>query len=281
MPMRRPACWVWLSPSTTDEFPRDPALHLQNGHPGRHHSEARPWTTPSNSSSSRSATSIAPRPSTSSRRASNSSSTPSARPGLPRRPARPARLGLRDRHRHGHRLDGAGLAPRPAPVRQRHRGRARRAHRSRRRGRRHLPLRRGRPDARASIPERRSYATFMPFQDPDGNTWLVQEVKRDWKVQTVKTRRGRRVTDPVAAAFAGGESGGLRGPHRAIPARAPRPLLPDARLVRRGRGRGPGDVPAGVAGARHASMAARSSAPGCTRSRRTSASTRSGAAGAG
>ena len=42
----------------------------------------------------------------------------------------------------------------------------------------------------------------------------------------------------------------VRGPHRAIPARAPRPLLPDARLVRRGRGRGPGDVPAGVAGAR-------------------------------
>jgi catechol 2,3-dioxygenase-like lactoylglutathione lyase family enzyme len=25
-------------------------------------------------------------------------------------------------------------------------------------------------------PDRRSYATFMPFQDPDGNTWLVQEV---------------------------------------------------------------------------------------------------------
>jgi catechol 2,3-dioxygenase-like lactoylglutathione lyase family enzyme len=35
-------------------------------------------------------------------------------------------------------------------------------------------------------PERRSYATFMPFQDPDGNTWLVQEVKRDWKVIEVK-----------------------------------------------------------------------------------------------
>ena len=35
-------------------------------------------------------------------------------------------------------------------------------------------------------PERRSYATFMPFQDPDGNTWLVQEVKRDWRVQPVK-----------------------------------------------------------------------------------------------
>lgn len=35
-------------------------------------------------------------------------------------------------------------------------------------------------------PERRAYATFMPFQDPDGNTWLVQEVKRDWKITTVK-----------------------------------------------------------------------------------------------
>jgi catechol 2,3-dioxygenase-like lactoylglutathione lyase family enzyme len=35
-------------------------------------------------------------------------------------------------------------------------------------------------------PKRRSYATFMPFQDPDGNTWLVQEVKRDWRVRPVK-----------------------------------------------------------------------------------------------
>jgi catechol 2,3-dioxygenase-like lactoylglutathione lyase family enzyme len=35
-------------------------------------------------------------------------------------------------------------------------------------------------------PERRSYATFLPFQDPDGNTWLVQEVKRDWKLVEVK-----------------------------------------------------------------------------------------------
>lgn len=34
-------------------------------------------------------------------------------------------------------------------------------------------------------PERRSYATFMPFNDPDGNTWLVQEVKRDWRLQQV------------------------------------------------------------------------------------------------
>ena len=27
-------------------------------------------------------------------------------------------------------------------------------------------------------PERSSYNSFMPFNDPDGNTWLVQEVKR-------------------------------------------------------------------------------------------------------
>ena len=28
-------------------------------------------------------------------------------------------------------------------------------------------------------PERASYGTFLSFQDPDGNTWLVQEVRRD------------------------------------------------------------------------------------------------------
>ena len=27
-------------------------------------------------------------------------------------------------------------------------------------------------------PQRRSYNTFLSFSDPDGNTWLVQEVKR-------------------------------------------------------------------------------------------------------
>ena len=28
-------------------------------------------------------------------------------------------------------------------------------------------------------PERRSYNTFLSFSDPDGNGWLVQEVRRD------------------------------------------------------------------------------------------------------
>jgi catechol 2,3-dioxygenase-like lactoylglutathione lyase family enzyme len=35
-------------------------------------------------------------------------------------------------------------------------------------------------------PERNSYNSFFPFTDPDGNTWLVQEVKRDWRLQEVK-----------------------------------------------------------------------------------------------
>ena len=88
-----------------------------------------------------------------------------------------------------------------------------------------------------------------------------------------QARRGRRVTR-------GGRCRArrwgvrVRGPHRAIPARAPRPLLPDARLVRRGRGRGPGDVPAGVARRATRSTAARWSGRGCTRSRPTSVSTR-------
>ena len=35
-------------------------------------------------------------------------------------------------------------------------------------------------------PERRGYETFVSFHDLDGNTWLVQEVKRDWVVRQVK-----------------------------------------------------------------------------------------------
>jgi len=35
-------------------------------------------------------------------------------------------------------------------------------------------------------PARESYGSFAAFQDPDGNTWLLQEVKRDWKLIEVK-----------------------------------------------------------------------------------------------
>ena len=43
-------------------------------------------------------------------------------------------------------------------------------------------------------PERRSYATFMPFNDPVGNTWLVQELKRDWRLVGGQDRRGGRLS---------------------------------------------------------------------------------------
>jgi catechol 2,3-dioxygenase-like lactoylglutathione lyase family enzyme len=35
-------------------------------------------------------------------------------------------------------------------------------------------------------PERASYSTFITLHDPDGNTWLVQEVHRDWVLKQVK-----------------------------------------------------------------------------------------------
>jgi catechol 2,3-dioxygenase-like lactoylglutathione lyase family enzyme len=39
-------------------------------------------------------------------------------------------------------------------------------------------------------PDRGNYETFLTFHDPDGNTWLVQEVKRDWRLQEVKIEEG-------------------------------------------------------------------------------------------
>ena len=56
-------------------------------------------------------------------------------------------------------------------------------------------------------------------------------------------RGGRRARRPHGR----GRRGRVRHAHGTPPARAPRPLLPDARLVRRGRGRGAGDVPARLA----------------------------------
>ena len=61
---------------------------------------------------------------------------------------------------------------------------------------------------------------------------------------------------------------------RAAPAGAARPLLPDAGVVRRGRGRGAGDVPARVAQPRHRSTERGLFRAWLYRSRRTCASTR-------
>ena len=66
----------------------------------------------------------------------------------------------------------------------RHRGSTRRAHRTRRRRERGVPFRRqplrspGRRDAcRARTRNGRSYRSLASFSDPDGNSWLLQEIK--------------------------------------------------------------------------------------------------------
>ena len=39
---------------------------------------------------------------------------------------------------------------------------------------------------RGSTRSAADYATFLTLHDPDGNTWLIQEVKRDWAAKQVK-----------------------------------------------------------------------------------------------
>ena len=68
---------------------------------------------------------------------------------------------------------------------------------------------------------------------------------------------GGRAGPGAARGGARGRRAGLRTDRRAAPARAPRPLLPDARLAARRRGRAPGHAAAGVAGPRGASRARR------------------------
>lgn len=82
-----------------------------------------------------------------------------------------------DHHRDRNHGRGAGLRPGHAPDRLRHRGRPGRARRTRGRRQRDPPSRVGwwvpGPD-----PERRDYGSFGDFGDPDGNTWVLQEVRR-------------------------------------------------------------------------------------------------------
>ena len=54
---------------------------------------------------------------------------------------------------------------------------ARRAHRPRRRCERGVPPREPTDPCRAPDPEGRSYATRASFSDPDGNGWVLQEIK--------------------------------------------------------------------------------------------------------
>ena len=87
-------------------------------------------------------------------------------------------------------------------------------------------LRRGRRDDPRPRAEPRRLRHLRLLHDPDGNGWTVQEMKQ------------------VARAGDDEARGGLRP----APARAARALLPDARVVRRRRGRRAGDAAAGVAG---------------------------------
>ena len=171
----------------------------------------------------------------------------SAGPDFRDRPARAAGIGVRDRHRDRDRLDGAGLAARPAPVVSDieaardelvgrgtevgdifHFGEA---------GQTPGPI----PSVAAT---RRSCRSRTPTATPGWSRRSSATGASRWSSSTRSLHDRRR---PGRVRRWGVR---VRGPHRAIPARAPRPLLPDARLVRRGRGCGAGDVPAGMAGAR-------------------------------
>ena len=230
-------------------FRREPSLHHQIGQPGRsRHGGSTHGLHARTHRGARSATSTAPRRSTSTRPASSSSSTARWRPDfrvvqlVPKGSACAIAIGDRDRH------DDARLAPRPAsrgratsrPPATSSPGAGRRSARS------STSVRPARPRAwtRSGAATRRSCRSRIRTATPG---WSRRSSATGGSRSSRSTRppRDRAGRDRVRRWGVR-----VRGPHRAIPARAPRPLLPDAGLVRRGRGRGPGDVPAGVAGAR-------------------------------
>ena len=149
---------------------------------------------------------------------------------LPGRPVHAARLGVLGPVRHEHHVGRARLGAGPLPDRLRHRGRTRRARRPRRRGQRGVPPR----GARSSVPARRherssqrartrhaSYRSFATFSDPDGNGWLLQEIKTRLPGRGLST--GRRDADRASA----------RGGGAPWPVRADRSEAPLVGLVRR------------------------------------------------
>ena len=116
------------------------------------------------------------------------------------------------------------------------------------------------------------------------NVCSNHELVHRWCVRTSRRRLAQRPDRSVVAPSRSSDGyeryderhddrrGHVRRGRGAPPARAARALLPDARLVRRGRGRAAGGPAAGVARPRHALAERRAScAPGCTRSPPTSA----------
>ena len=120
---------------------------------------------------------------------------------LPPRPDDPARLRVLGPVRHRPHVRGAGIAQSMLPGRVRPRVGARRARQERPRRHRRLPLRhrvrlpvrrrRRRRVVSAGRAGGREHGSFASFSDPDGNTWLLQEVT---------TRLPGRV-DPATTAF--------------------------------------------------------------------------------
>src|ERR1700704_1625997 len=93
----------------------------------------------------------------------------------------------------------------------------------------------GRLGARSSLPDTLIRAQAIPFPAAGGLHWVEPAVEEAEDAATSADR-----TRP----------GGVHPQHRAVPAGVAGALLPDARLAGRGRGPGPGDLPAGLAVAR-------------------------------
>ena len=99
--------------------------------------------------------------------------------GFRRRPDHAARLRVLDPVRHEPHVGRARLRPEPVSDRLRHRGCPRRARRARCRGRARSSTRaqfRRRPSPAVRTPSVGSYGSFATFSDPDGNSWLLQEI---------------------------------------------------------------------------------------------------------
>ena len=107
-------------------------------------------------------------------------------------PVYSARFGSVDPYRKWNYLGGSGLTSKRLPHRVRYRIGARPSNKRLCRRVGSVPLRRtSRAEGVGSRSKTGSYGSFASFQDPDGNSWLLQEITtrlpgREWK----QTRRG-------------------------------------------------------------------------------------------
>ena len=116
---------------------------------------------------------------------------------VPRRAADAARLGLLDDDREGHHERRARLVPRHAPRRRR--TSRRRATSSSGAGSRSATIRHMTPQgwADGADPEHARLHSFADFADPDGNTWVLQEVRQAGADSALIARARRRARTSV------------------------------------------------------------------------------------